>query len=51
MMEQIALTADQAVQAIIDLINSKPNSPTRAELAAIVGKIAIAQPVRPVTEL
>ena len=43
-MGQIALTADQAVQAIIDLINSRPDSPTRAELAAIVAKAALPAP-------
>jgi hypothetical protein len=40
---QIALTTDQVAQAIIDLINSQPRSPTKDELAAVIVK-AMATP-------
>jgi hypothetical protein len=38
MTEQIALTADQVAQTIIDLINSQPRSPTKDELVAVIVK-------------
>ena len=38
MTEQIALTADQVAQAIVDLINSQPRSPTKDELVAVIVK-------------
>jgi len=44
MMEQIAPTPDQVAQAIIDLINSQPRSPTKDELAAIIGKVTLPAP-------
>ena len=36
MMEQIALAADKLAQAILDMINSKPRSPTKDELVTLL---------------
>ena len=43
MIDLNAITSDQIAQAIIDLINSRPRSPTKGELVAVIAK-AIATP-------
>jgi len=37
-------SAEQAAQAIVELINSRPRSPRPDEIAEIIRKLAIAQP-------